>query len=177
METINYLKDEIKFVSTESTFFFYNTSIYDKSTLLKAFSDGVISVSHKSKLIQTLLKEYMKRTFSSVAILLDQQFFIISSRATSKNYEIVCQEVAPRLAQALEKLEEWAINTIDIVANIEFPQSSESKEGIIFLKKIDIKKVRLYLVSLCLNKKIKARSYEFLPKLANNLKSLMESFE
>jgi hypothetical protein len=83
------------------------------------------------------------------------------------------------LTQALEKLEEWDINTIDIVTNVEFPEkhSESQKEGIIFLRKLDIEDIRLYLVALCLNKKVKIKSYEYLPLLAENLKNLLESFD
>ncbi|NGX49154.1 MAG: hypothetical protein K940chlam5_00750 [Candidatus Anoxychlamydiales bacterium] len=100
-------------------------------------------------------------------------------RTTNESYQKICEAIAPRLTQALEKLEEWDINTIDIVTNIEFPekQSDFKRKGIIFLRKLDIGNTRLYLVALCLNKKVKIKSYEYLPILANNLKNLLESFE
>ncbi|MHA2392471.1 MAG: ADP-ribosylation factor-like protein [Promethearchaeota archaeon] len=157
----------------------YKTSIYDESTLLKAFSDGVFYATHKSRMFQTLLKDFMGKTYSSATLLLDQNCFIIASRSTDQNYQRICEEIAPRLTRALEKLEEWNINTVDIVTNIEFPQKDTDfhKEGIIFLRKLDINNTRFYLVALCLNKNVKVKSYEYFPLLADNLKNLLESFE
>ena len=130
-------------------------------------------------MIQVLLKEYMSKTFSSSTLLLDQNCFIIGSRSTNEYYQRICESIAPRLTQALEKLEEWDISTLDIVTNIEFPerQSDFQKEGIIFLRKLEISNSRFYLVALCLNKKVKIKSYEYLPLLAENLKNLFESFD
>ena len=178
MNNINFLEKEIKDINQNINFSFYQSSIYDESTLIRAFSDGAISITQRSKLIQNLLKEYTKTTYSSAAVLLDQHSFIIASRSTKESYQQICESIAPRLAYTLEKLEEWDINTLDIVTNIEFPQEdlANGKEGIIFLRKLDVKNERLYFISLCLNKKIKAKSYEYLPILVNNLKNLLESF-
>ena len=130
-------------------------------------------------MFQTLLKDYMSKTYNSSTLLLDQNCFIIASRSTDEDYQRICESIAPRLTQALEKLEEWDINTVDIVTNIEFSQKhlESHKEGIIFLRKLDINNTRFYLVALCLNKNVKNKSYEFLPLLADNLKNLLESFE
>ncbi len=179
IENISYLENKLSSIFKEVKFSLYKTSIYDEPSLLKAFSDGVFYATHKSKMFQTLLKEYMGKTYNSSTLLLDQNCFIIASRSTNEAYQKICEAIAPRLTQALEKLEEWDINTIDIVTNIEFPekQSEFQKEGIIFLRKLDIGDIRLYLVALCLNKKVKVKSYEFLPVLAENLKKLLESFD
>jgi len=155
MTKINYLKIKIPTIINDLKFTIYTTSIYDEPSLLKAFSDGVFYATHKSKMFQT------------------------ASRSTNENYQRICESIAPRLTQALEKLEEWDINTIDIVTNIEFPEkhSDFQKEGIIFLRKMDISNTRFYLLALCLNKNVKIKSYEYLPLLANNLQNLLESFE
>ncbi|MFX1370247.1 MAG: ADP-ribosylation factor-like protein [Promethearchaeota archaeon] len=176
---IKKLENEIASIIKEVPFVIFRTSIYDEPSLLKAFSQGAYYATHKSKMFQTLLKDYMGKTYNSSALLLDQNGFIVASRSTEKSYQRICEAIAPRLAQALEKLEEWDINTIDIVTNVEFPeqQSGFQKEAIIFLRKLDIDDIRLYLVALCLNKKVKTKSYEYLPLLADNLKTLLESFD
>ena len=179
MQNIDYFEAEIPSIIKSIKFSIIKTSIYDDSSLLKAFSDGVFYATHKSNMFQILLKDYMGKTYNSSTLLLDQNCFIIASRSTNNEYQRICESIAPRLTQALEKLEEWEINTVDIVTNIEFSQknSESAKEGIIFLRKLDIDKTRLYLVALCLNKNVKNRSYEYFPLLADNLKNLLESFE
>lgn len=176
---VNYLENQILPAVKNVKYSIHKTSIYDEPSLLKAFSDGVFYATHKSKMFESLLKEYMGKTYNSSMLLLDQNCFIIASRTTDESYQKICEAIAPRLTQALEKLEEWDINTIDIVTNIEFSekQSKDQKEGIIFLRKLDISNTRFYLIALCLNKNVKTKSYEFLPLLADNLKNLLESFE
>ncbi len=183
-DNILLLENKIKSIIKNLKYSFYRTSIYDDSSLLKAFSDGVFSATEKSKLLQSLLRDYMSKTYTSSTLLLDQNCFIIASRATNEAYQEICEAIAPRLTNALEKLEEWDIDTKDIITNIEFPQNSleqsrdaQSREGIIFLRKLEINNDRLYLIALCLNKKIQNKSYEYLPILATNLKNLLESFE
>jgi len=178
-DNIQFLESNIKSIIKNLKYSLYRTSIYDDSSLLKTFSDGVFSATEKSKLLQSLLRDYMSKTYTSSTLLLDQNCFIIASRATDEAYQEICEAIAPRLTNALEKLEEWDIDTKDITTNIEFPQNTleQSREGIIFLRKLEINNDRLYLIALCLNKRIQNRSYEYLPILAANLKNLLESFE
>ncbi len=178
-DNIQFLESNIKSIIKNLKYSLYRTSIYDDSSLLKTFSDGVFSATEKSKLLQSLLRDYMSKTYTSSTLLLDQNCFIIASRATDDAYQEICEAIAPRLTNALEKLEEWDIDTKDIITNIEFPQNSvgQSREGIIFLRKLEINNDRLYLIALCLNKRIQNKSYEYLPILAVNLKNLLESFE
>ncbi len=179
IENQRFLESQITKIIGNLKHSIYKTSIYDVATLLRAFSDGVFYATPKSKMLQGLLKDYMGKTFNSATLLLDQNCFIIASRSTNEDYQRICEEIAPRLTRALEKLEEWAINTVDIVTTIEFPEkhSDFQKEGIIFLRKLDITNTRLYLIALCLNKNVKLKSYEYLPILADNLKNLLESFK
>jgi small GTP-binding protein len=158
---------------------YYETSIYEEETILKVFSEGVITLSPKAELLHALLKEYMTKTFNSAAALLDMHSFILASRATKDYYQRTCESVAPRLTRAIEKLEEWNIKTIDIVTNVEFPIKTEEsdKEGLIFLRKLDLGEERLYLITLCLNKRIKKKSYEYLPILAKKLRNVLKTFE
>jgi GTPase SAR1 family protein len=179
INNIKFLENEIKSIIKDVKYSILKTSIYDEPSLLKAFSDGVFYATHRSEMFQTLLKDYMGKTYNSSTLLLDQNCFIIASRSTDQAYQEICEAIAPRLTQALEKLEEWDIKTIDIITNIEFPekQSEAQKEGIIFLRKLDLDDTRLYLVALCLNKNVKIKAYEYLPLLAENLKNLLESFD
>jgi len=179
IENIDFLETKIKKFNKNINFSFYKTSIYDEPTLLTAFSEGAISITQKSKLMQSLLKEYTKKTFSSAAIILDEHSFIIASRATKEYYEQICKSIATYLAYTMEKLENWDVEPLDIITNIQFPyeKNNELREGIIFFKKFNFNGEKLYLIVLCLNKKIKDTSYNYLPRLANNLKNLFESFD
>ncbi len=178
LKNINLLQKQIEKANPNISFLFYSTSIYDEPSLYKPFSDGVIAFSHKAKMVETLLRDYMGKSFNSATVILDEHNFIIASRATKPEYETICEEIAPRLTPSMEKLETLNIDTIDIVVRFTsvFPESDEYREGMVFLKKIDLKEERLYLVALCLNHKVKTRSYDLLPQLASNLRELLESY-
>ncbi|MGV9200692.1 MAG: hypothetical protein ACOC4M_17930, partial [Promethearchaeia archaeon] len=179
-QNIDHLKEKIRHFKPLKKInpIFHKTSIYEEETVLRVFSEGVISLSPKAELLHALLKEYMTKTFNSAAVLLDVHSFILASRATKDYYQKTCESVAPRLTRAIEKLEEWDIKTIDIVTNVEFPANTDEsdKEGLIFLRKLDLGEERLYLITLCLNKRIKKKSYEYLPKLAKKLRNVLKTF-
>ncbi|GAH73114.1 unnamed protein product, partial [marine sediment metagenome] len=103
---IKHLENEIASIIKGVHFVIFRTSIYDEPSLLKAFSEGAFYATHKSKMFQTLLKDYMGKTYNSSTLLLDHNGFIVASRSTDKSYQKICESIAPRLAQALEKLEE-----------------------------------------------------------------------
>ncbi len=154
---------------------FYKTSIYDAGSLIKAFSETVVILRGKAKLIQDLLKEYCAKTFASAAMIFDKNFFIVEQRATKLAYIDVIETFTPFFIDGIEKLEDFSIETIDIVSKIRFPDhdsKSGDNQGTIFIQKIDIG-TRLYLVVFSKNPKAKKRAYEYLDYLAENLSKIL----
>ena len=97
IKQVNYLEKKVSSIAKNVKFSIFKTSIYDESSLLKAFSDGAFYATHKSKMFEALLKGYMSKTFNSSLLLLDQNCFIIASRTTNKAYQKICEAIAPRL--------------------------------------------------------------------------------
>jgi len=156
---------------------FFKTSIYDDISLLTMFSDGAISISDKAKLIQELLKNYCAKTFSSAAILFDTNCLVINRHSKNEIYSEILETVAPILTTSLERLEDYSIETNDVVTNISFYNvENENNKAIIFTQKFYIKNERFYLFTLSKNPKTKTLSYEYLEILAQKLGNILEAF-
>jgi len=160
--------------------YFFKTSIYDSISILRAFSEGALLLSDKAQVIQDLLKRYCQTTFSSAAVLFDTHCLIVDGRSTKDIYVGILETIAPILSTSIERLEDYAINTIDIVSNINFfgsEEQDENNKAIIFLQKLEIENIRLYLLTLSRNPKTRKLSYDYLDILAEKLKNLIKSLQ
>ena len=172
-----YIRNTIEKWDIGIDFNFFKTSIHDDATVTKAFSDGVIAITKRGQLAFNLLTEYMGKSFNSAALILDKNFYTIASRATTDQYKEIIENSAVRLATTMERLKEWEINAKDNVTNIEFPKPDEEgqRDGILFIRTINIEDEKLYLIALCLNKKIESQSYKYLPLLTESLENLFKN--
>ena len=171
------LKQQIEDLALDFNIRFYNTSIYDGTNILKAFSEEVISKTGKSKLLENVLKDYTKKTFSSAALLLSESYLFLAKRATKKRYLNFCTDIVPELSRVMDRLSTWDIKMDDSILNVEIQddESDDIKKGVIFMKRIDIEYYgSVFLMTLCLNKKIQERAYKNIPKLAKKIKTIID---
>ena len=171
------LKQQIEDLALDFNIRFYNTSIYDGTNILKAFSEEVISKTGKSKLLENVLKDYTKKTFSSAALLLSESYLFLAKRATKKRYLNFCTDIVPELSRVMDRLNKWDIKMDDSILNVEIQddESDDIKKGVIFMKRIDIEYYgSVFLMTLCLNKKIQERAYKNIPKLAKKIKTIID---
>jgi small GTP-binding protein len=177
LNKIESLKDKIKSLSLDFNITFYPTSIYDGANLMKAFSFSVIRKCGKAKLLENILKEYTKETWSSAAILLNESYLFLASRATDDKYLNFCTDIIPDLSKVMDRLNRWDVKTEDSIMNvlIKNGKAKQRKKGIIFMKRIDIENYgSVYLMTLCLNKKVRDRAYEYIPQLAEKIKTIID---
>jgi hypothetical protein len=137
----------------------------------------VISKTGKSKLLENVLKDYTKKTFSSAALLLSESYLFLAKRATKKRYLNFCTDIVPELSRVMDRLNKWEIKMDDSILNVEIQDndSDDIKKGVIFMKRIDIEYYgSVFLMTLCLNKKIQERAYKNIPKLAKKIKTIID---
>ena len=177
IDLVDELKNQIEELSLDFNLSFYTTSIYDGTNILKAFSTEVISKTGKAKLLENVLKDYTKKTFSSAAILLNESYLFLAQRATKERYLNFCTDIVPELSRVMDRLNKWDIKTDDSIWNVEIKngESEKIKKGVIFMKRIDIEYYgTVFLMTLCLNKKIQERAYDNIPKLAKKIKTILD---
>ena len=73
------IKDKIKQSIDYKQIFYYNTSIYELSSIIKAISEILLSLYSKSELIEKTIVEFGKKTYSDGIVLLDDNSLIIGS--------------------------------------------------------------------------------------------------
>jgi small GTP-binding protein len=174
---INSIKEKINDLPIDFEILYYPTSIYDGSNILKAFTAGVIRKTGKGKLLENILKEYTKKTWSSAAVLLNESYLFLASRATNERYLNFCTDIVPDLSKVMDRLNRWDVKTEDSIMNILIHngKANKKKKGIIYMKRIDIEDYgSVFLMTLCLNEKVKERAYKNIPQLAEKIKTIIE---
>ena len=73
------IKEKIKQSVKYKQIYYYNTSIYDLPSIIKAMSEILLSLYSKSELIEKTIFEFGKKTYSDGIVLLDDNSLIIGS--------------------------------------------------------------------------------------------------
>jgi GTPase SAR1 family protein len=159
---------------------YFNTSIFDHASLIKAFSVGIVKGNPKAKLISEFLREYAKITFSSGVILMDENSLIMGSHYANKRYLEIIEAVSPRFITAIERLGDYNLFPENVIVNIKFNEKAEEakdegeKEAIIFLRSFKTaNNIQFTLVTLSRNKNTFKLADEYLPQLAKQLSEFM----
>ena len=172
-ERVKDLKKRIINLNIFDTISFYNTSIFNIISILRAFSDISISLSGRPQLIQNILREYCKKTASSAALLFDTRLFIVDEIAAQKAYVKTMEYMAQTYALSIESLETFSIETIDNVSKIKFPTSDSNDDiGYVFIKIVNLDP-RLYLLVMSKNPKTRELVLKYLDATVKKLKELL----
>jgi len=73
------LKEKIKNIAKYKKIFFYNTSIYDLSTIINAMSEILLALYPKSELIERTIGEFAKKVNSEGAVVIDDNSLVIGN--------------------------------------------------------------------------------------------------
>jgi len=78
-ERITNLKEKIRKAALYDKIYFYNTSIYDFSSIIKAMSEILLALYPKSELIEKTIQEFSKKVNSDGVVALDDNSLVIGS--------------------------------------------------------------------------------------------------
>ena len=73
------LKEKVRSSVEYKRIFYYNTSIYDLPSIIKAMSEILLSLYPKSELIEKTISEFGKKTYAEGVVLLDDNSLIVGS--------------------------------------------------------------------------------------------------
>jgi len=73
------IKEKIKKSVEYKEIYYYNTSIYDLPSIIKAMSEILLNIYPKSELIEKTIIEFGKKTYSDGIVLLDDNSLIVGS--------------------------------------------------------------------------------------------------
>ncbi|MHA1793447.1 MAG: ADP-ribosylation factor-like protein [Promethearchaeota archaeon] len=158
----------------------FNTSIFDKWTLLKAFSQGVVGTSPKKEIIDYQLNEFAKKTFSSAVLLLDHNHLLIGSSTNKQDLLEICEAIIPHVSNAADKLSHYEINVEKLIVSLRvgtyYKSITQNKEMVGMFIPIKIADYSFSLFSLTKNPKTLKLMMKFGMKLASNLSDIITSF-
>lgn len=155
------------------------TSIYEIPTLLRALTRGIIEDQPKSIMIQSILKKYIQMTFSESAVIFSKDLLIIGEFSNSERNLQVCYSITPRFAIAMEKIEEYHMDSKKIIMDIEIyshklPNKDSLKKALFFLIPLKISKHDIfYLSTLTNNPRSINFCLKYIPKLQKQLEDLL----
>jgi GTPase SAR1 family protein len=184
---INYLQERIsqRNIQVFPMISFFQTSIYDISTITRAFSAGVIRSHPKARLFDEILRDYAKTTFSSAVSLYDENLLIIGSHSSDERYANIVENIAPRFIYTIDRMNYYNYIMENVIFNLKFPENElakpegQEKKGVmIFLRNFKTERGLLFtIVSLTQNKNIIKLSNTYLPELAKKLINLIQAIE
>jgi len=145
---------------------YFETSIFDRENLSRAFISGIFEVMPKTEVIQTSLNEFMTNSDSDAVMLLDENVLIIGEAFTDEAKRNVCQICGPYFANMIEKLLKF---------NLQPPKVFEAQmeDGWLFHIPLQIEENRFYLVFFSHERSLD-KINKYIPLFTQDLSSLVK---
>jgi len=126
-------------ISTGFEIEMFETTIYEKWTLITAFSKGLLKLSSKSSILDQQLEGLANKLQSETVLLLDENALLFGQYFTNQDAYDVCQIVSPHLAIMADRVNKYG-------TNFEVFQLKLREGGWVFFRDISIENKRFYLV-------------------------------
>ncbi|MHA1699408.1 MAG: ADP-ribosylation factor-like protein [Promethearchaeota archaeon] len=179
IEHYNKLSKIFKNMVADFQLHLFKTTIFEDWTLLKAFSQGILSTSPKTTMIESQLKNFARHTFSSGVILLDSNHLILGSTTSNPELQEIAEAIVGQTAKIHAKLIEYEIDTQNIILTLKpgkYYQNLFGKEMVALYIPIKAGEMDLSVLSLTKNPKTMKLMVKFSTKLAKNIADLIRSF-
>ncbi len=143
------------------------TTIYNNWTLRKAFSKGLLKLSPKSTLLDSIMEDFLEITKSDTLLLLDRDALIFSESFRDEDNYQLSNLIAPHLATMADKLMKYGKDIQVFQGKI---------RGWIYFKPVDIGEKKFYIVIF--NKFAESLDeIDFaLPELAEKMANTLQAF-
>lgn len=174
-------------------FKFFETSIFELSSILTAFSNGITMLSPNKDIAQYKLKEYSRLLNASAILLFNENGLVISEYCSDPDFDIkhqyalrhVFETLGPQYIGILKNLETEQeevsempgdLHKNDQIQDLVF-ETNLSDDSKILLKKIDISDFPVYLIMFLKQPAPKKEKIEeYLYKLAEEFKDILQVY-
>ena len=158
----------------------FKTTIFDKWTLLKAFSQGLVNVSPKAVIIESQLKDFARKTFSSAVMLLDSNDLTLGVHTSTPELLEVCEAIIPHVASTAERVQKYDIVLSNIVLSAKagkyYAEMIQGKEMILLFIPLKVGPYNFSLLSITKNPKNLKLLLKYGDMLASNMSDIVKSF-
>lgn len=138
-DNIQILENLLSNLPSELDVSYYETTIFDRENLSRAFVSGVFKVLPKTTVIQDSMNDFMANSNSEAVTLLDQNVLIIGEAFTDETKRNICQICGPYFANMIEKLLKYNLPPPTIL-------EAQMEDGWLFQVPFQIEENRFYLV-------------------------------
>jgi hypothetical protein len=144
-------------------FQFIETSIHDYLTIVSAFSQGLKATSKLEDILNNLLRQFARATFSSAVFLLEDNYIIIEQHASNEEN---MQNAHEGLRKILDQLKTKTYTRL----------KAEVKDGIAYLRNFSSKEQEFYILCYSKNASTEKLILEKLPELATRTYDVTAGF-
>lgn len=173
-KNIRYLKNEIKEITHMRDLNVFTTSIFEISTVLRAFSEGIKSLSINREIINYNLKRFSRRIGSDITLLLSNEGLVLSNyySAQVEQREIlqdVFEITAPQFTMLYKIFYKFkALNKEQAIFQV--------SNSTILIKKIEILEKQAFILFLLEDLKRERKIEELLPIFLQRIRSLLSTY-
>ena len=107
-------------IAHNSKISFFNTTIYDLSSLFLAFSNGIMHFSPIALLINEQLEEFAKLSNSSAVLLMSEDLLVIGNYSMSDYYIELCELVGLRFLNVMDSFKLHSVRLDNVIADIDY---------------------------------------------------------
>jgi len=184
-EKIDFLKDILLLIVSNSNISFFKTTIYDLSSLFLAFSNGIMHFSPIALLINEQLEEYAKLSNSSAVLLMSEDLLTIGNYSINDYYIELCELVGLRFLNVMDSFKLNPVKIDYIIVDIDYDtelivlkkkkesQNLERKAKIIMTSFKTSNNIDFYIIAFVKDVLISKSYEELLPILKNHLSDMM----
>jgi small GTP-binding protein len=147
---------------------FFETSIYDEWSLIKAFSHGLRSLSTKTELLSQNLAEFAQKILANAIILLNQNGYLIAEYANEMS-AYSCQSISTQCMYMYLVLKERNITPEKITVDLQDQQS-------IVFREVDIEDEQFFIIFSSKESSTLELFNEYFPKFAEQTKDIIKVF-
>ena len=173
-KNIKYLISEIKEITNENKLNKFTTSIFEITSVLQAFSEGIKCLSFNRELINYNLKRFSKRIDSNITLLLSNEGLILSNYYST--------QVRPR--KVIKNAFEISAPQFTMLYKIFYKFKALNKEqaifevsnSIILIKRTEILGQDIFILFVLNNLKKQEKINKLLPQFLNRIKSLLARY-
>ncbi|MGV9204408.1 MAG: ADP-ribosylation factor-like protein [Promethearchaeia archaeon] len=169
---INVLTEKIKYYSKNFFIKIFKTSIFDRWSLISAYSFGLSQLSPNRDLFEQQLRIFANKTNSDAILLLNENGIILANYAKDDIFGKVFELSAPHFKTLYKTFKEFKLLEQDFIVSSGI--ADEAKK--VVFKKIDVGKYKLYLMLFMEELQNIEKIEKEIPEFSNIIKELIKTY-
>ncbi|QEE14947.1 ADP-ribosylation factor-like protein [Promethearchaeum syntrophicum] len=184
-DKIKILIENLLSIAQNSRISFFNTTIYDLSSLFLAFSNGIMHFSPIALLINEQLEEFAKLSNSSAVLLMSEDLLVIGNYSMSDYYIDLCEIVGLRFLNVMDSFKSNPVRLDNVIVEVNYdtelivsnenekPLKRGQKAKIVMTSFKISNNIQFYIITFIKNILMSKSHEDLLPILKNNLSDMM----